>query len=58
MLAHDKHNPETYDTNGEDHIADTVGYACLSRPWTPMKPQKEKKAGGWRDEHKPSAWTY
>ena len=59
QLAHDEHNPETYDTKGEDHIADTIGYACLSRPWTPTKPAKDKEIDGWRENEyrKPSAWS-
>lgn len=59
MLAHDKHNPEVYDTGGEDHAVDALGYACMSRPWAPAKPQKSHKRDKWRDNHvsRPSAWT-
>lgn len=34
-LQHDEKNPEDLDTDGEDHIADEVRYACMSRPWRP-----------------------
>jgi hypothetical protein len=34
-LQHDEDNPEDLDTDGEDHIADEVRYACMSRPWRP-----------------------
>lgn len=59
MLAHDKRNPEVYDTAGEDHLADTLGYACMSRPWSPTKPAKKKQVDRWRrkDKSKASAWT-
>ena len=60
MLGHDKHDPEKYDSTGEDHLTDSVVYACLSRPFAPMR---RKKSGGVRDYWKPaekkrSAWTY
>lgn len=31
-LQHDKHNPEDLDTDGEDHSADELRYAVMSRP--------------------------
>ena len=34
-LQHDKQRPEDVDTNCEDHAADDVRYACMSRPWAP-----------------------
>jgi hypothetical protein len=34
-LQHDEDNPEDLDTDGEDHVADEVRYACMSRPWKP-----------------------
>ena len=34
-LQHDEDNEEDLDTDGEDHIADEVRYACMSRPWKP-----------------------
>lgn len=59
QLAHDKHNPEVYDTSGEDHLADTIGYACLSRPWKPEKIKKTKDPwyNDYGEEVRPSAWT-
>jgi hypothetical protein len=32
-LQHDVHRPEDLDTDGEDHAADELRYACMSRPW-------------------------
>ena len=34
-LQHEEKNIEDLDTDGEDHIADEVRYACMSRPWKP-----------------------
>lgn len=39
-MLHDEKNPEDIDTNVEDHIADEVRYACMSRPWTAETPIK------------------
>lgn len=60
MLGYDKHNPETYDTAGEDHCVDDLAYACLSRPWAPPEPSKDKPIDRWKRHHedKPSAWTF
>jgi phage terminase large subunit len=61
MLAHDKSKPETYDTKGEDHAVDDLGYMCLSRPWAPTVKKPAKKLDRWerRRKEKPrSAWTY
>ena len=58
MLAHDKHNPETYDTNGEDHITDTAVYACLSRPLPPDMPEEKPQRDRYKREDEASAWTY
>ena len=57
MLAHDKHNPEAYDTDAEDHAVDAICYACLSRPFAPVKVVTVHR-DAWRDEAVPSAWTY
>lgn len=35
VLQHDEKNPEDLDTDGEDHAADEIRYACMSRPWRP-----------------------
>ena len=57
MLAHDKRNPETYDTTAEDHAADAIVYACLSRPWAPAKPVKHKSRDKYSQKPKPSVWA-
>jgi hypothetical protein len=31
-LQHDQDRPEDLDTESEDHAADSVRYACMSRP--------------------------
>jgi phage terminase large subunit len=58
MLAHDKSKPETYDTKGEDHAVDSAVYACLSRPWTPVKPKPAAEVDHWIEKKHKSAWTY
>lgn len=42
VLQHDRDHPEDLDTEAEDHPADDVRYACMSRPWT--KPPKSTDA--------------
>lgn len=44
MLPYDEHNPEKYDTKGEDHAADAIIYFCLENPYATEipKPPKEK----------------
>lgn len=37
-LQHDPDRPEDLDTSAEDHAADMVRYACMSRPWVKTKP--------------------
>ncbi len=41
-LQHDTDKPEDLDTDGEDHAADDVRYACMSRPWIPTKIEEHK----------------
>lgn len=57
MLAHDKHNPETYDTDGEDHVCDAACYAMLSRPWAPTKPEAQKPRDKYAHKEAPSVWA-
>jgi len=38
-LQHDQARPEDVDTDGEDHAADEVRYACMSRPYIPTRAQ-------------------
>lgn len=49
-ITHDKNMPEKYDTNGEDHAIDALGYGCMSRPYTPQLPHKPTAydMDGWR----------
>lgn len=35
LLMYDDHKPEDIDTDGEDHIADSIRYLCMSRPIKP-----------------------
>ncbi len=37
VLQHSQTRPEDLDTDAEDHAADEARYACMSRPWTPVK---------------------
>lgn len=41
-LQHDADKPEDLDTDGEDHAADEWRYACMSRPYQPMKAIEKK----------------
>lgn len=48
VLQHDALRPEDLDTDGEDHAADEVRYACMSRPWIPkVTVEKPKNASGY-----------
>lgn len=38
-LQHDDRNMEDLDTDGEDHAADELRYACMSRPWITTDPK-------------------
>lgn len=60
QLAHDKKNPETYDTNGEDHAVDALAYACLSRPWSPivLNTKRKPRERYHKEEVETSAWVY
>lgn len=50
-ITHDKNQPEKYDTNGEDHAIDAIGYGCMSRPWKPTAPKKQGKRDGWKFDY-------
>jgi hypothetical protein len=41
-LQHDLDKPEDLDTDGEDHAADEWRYACMSRPYQPMRAAEKK----------------
>lgn len=43
LLQYSQTRPEDLDTSGEDHIADETRYMCMSRPITPIMPEKPKK---------------
>jgi len=45
-LQHDENKPEDLDTDGEDHAADEIRYACMSRPYTQPRPAEEKPIKG------------
>lgn len=52
-LQADEDRPEDCDTASEDHAADSIRYACLSRPYTAplpaeMEPERDKYARRWR----------
>lgn len=40
-LMHDENRPEDLNSDMEDHAADEVRYACMSRPWIPAMPKEE-----------------
>lgn len=40
VLQHDPDKPEDLDTTAEDHAADDWRYACMSRPWTRILPDR------------------
>ena len=50
MLQHDPDKPEDLDTEAEDHAADSVCYAVMSRPIT-AKPPAPPKPGPRTDAH-------
>ena len=52
-LQHDESRPEDVDTDGEDHAADELRYACMSRPWLP--PVKQALPEGINDYGRGSA---
>lgn len=43
LLMYDKHKVEDLDTDGEDHIADSTRYFCMSRPIQPQKKAEPSK---------------
>lgn len=42
-LMHDQNRPEDLNSDMEDHAADEVRYACMSRPWLKALPTEEKQ---------------
>ncbi len=47
MLQHDPHNIEDVDTDGEDHAADSVRYATMSRPYLARAAQDPNSKSPW-----------
>lgn len=47
-LQHDQARIEDLDTNGEDHAADDIRYACMSRPWLKTPPEVEPPTDGYK----------
>ena len=37
LMMYDEHKPEDLDTDGEDHICDSLRYFCMSRPIAPRE---------------------
>ena len=63
FLQHDPDRPEDVMTDSEDHVGDEVRYACMSRPWVPVKeaPKPENISGyrPYRTDEQPGDWlTY
>ena len=63
FLQHDPDRPEDVMTDSEDHCGDEARYACMSRPWVPMKeaPKPENISGYrlYRMDAQPGDWlTY
>lgn len=54
VLQHDPHRAEDLDTHAEDHAADDIRYACLSRPWvkslTPAQKESRDAYGESRED--------
>ena len=63
FLQHDPGRPEDVMTDSEDHCGDETRYACMSRPWVPMKEAlKPENISGYRPyrmDTQPGDWlTY
>jgi hypothetical protein len=63
ILQHDPDRPEDVMSDSEDHAGDEWRYACMSRPWVPMKeaPKPENVSGyrPYRTDVQPGDWrTY
>lgn len=43
VLQHDEDRPEDLDSDMEDHAADEIRYACMSRPWTRPEISRQPK---------------
>lgn len=56
-LQHDKTRIEDLDTDGEDHAADEVRYACMSRPYTKPTPPEQKPIPGVESVTMETLWN-
>ena len=57
-MPHDRHNSEDIDTDAEDHAADDIRYACMSRPWARKDIKQQEKPAqdyGFRRRHSQSS---
>lgn len=57
VLQHDPDRPEDLDTTQEDHAADELRYACMSRPWIPKRVEAEKAPRTIHDITMAEAWN-
>jgi hypothetical protein len=49
FLQHDPDRPEDVLTDSEDHAGDEARYACMSRPWVPVKEKpKPQDVSGYK----------
>ncbi len=55
VLQHDEDDIEDLDTDGEDHAADEIRYACMSRPW---RPKLAVKKSGLQMPLLPTQYTF
>jgi hypothetical protein len=61
FLQHDPDRPEDVMTDSEDHAGDEARYACMSRPWVPVReaPKPENIISGYRPyraDEQPGDW--
>jgi hypothetical protein len=61
-LQHDEGRPEDVDTESEDHSADELRYACMSRPYTAPLPadlfvERDKYSRSHRTSRERSPWA-
>jgi len=56
-LQHDELKPEDVDTEGEDHAADELRYACMSRPYTAPKPKAKEPMRGIHEMTMNELWA-
>ena len=56
-LSFDEHDPEKYDTKGEDHAADAIIYFCLDNPYKTEVPLPEPKSHKYERNEQTSEWA-